>query len=450
MNRLRAGAGASLAACAFLMASMAGARAAEVAVVQGEDLVTLIHAGTLLATPGLSPLYHQTIVVRDGRIVDVRPGFLGSESVGGRARIVDLSKQFVLPGLMDVHMHMVSSFMGDRVHAAFIPDVELAYLGAKHAREMLLAGVTTVRDVGDNTGVSFFLRDAIARGDVPGPRIFAAGRLVSRTGGHGALAYVALGIPGHHSTAGCDGVESCRRVVRENVEAGSDLIKVTASGSASDASGEKDAVPMLFPDEMNAIVAAATQLGRAVAVHAHSTASINLALSAGVRSIEHGTYFDAESVRLFKKTGAYLVPTSFIGDLMLTDKRIKERNAPQDWERIAKVGQDQKNLPGRAWRAGIPMATGTDTGPGMPATATIRELEIFVEDGVPPAEAIKASTVNGAAVLGKSNLLGQIRVGYYADIIATPGDPLQSVSALRDLSFVMKAGEIFKSPVAEQ
>jgi imidazolonepropionase-like amidohydrolase len=207
---------------------------------------------------------------------------------------------------------------------------------------------------------------------------------------------------------------------------------------------------MLFPDEMSAIVAAATQLGRAVAVHAHSTASINLALSAGVRSIEHGTYFDAESVRLFKRTGAYLVPTSFIGDLMLTDQRIKERNSPQDWERIAKVGQDQKDLPGRAWRAGIPMATGTDTGPGMPVGATIRELEIFVEDGVPPSEAIKASTVNGAAVLGRSDRLGQIRPGYCADIIATSGNPLQSVSALRDLSFVMKAGEVFKSAVDAQ
>jgi imidazolonepropionase-like amidohydrolase len=408
-------------------------------------VVTLVHAGTLLVTPGSPPLVRQTIVVRADKIVEVRPGFVEAAAFAGPVRVVDLSKDFVLPGLMDVHMHIVSPFMGDRIHSAFIPDIELAFAGARHAREMLQAGITTIRDVGDNTGVSYFLRDAIARGDVPGPRIFAAGRLISRTGGHGAEAHVALGVAHPFTPGGCDGPESCRRVVRENIEAGSDLIKITASGSASEAWGEKDAVPMLFPDELAAMVAAATQLGRAVAVHAHSTASINMALRAGVRSIEHGTYFDAESARLFKQTGAYLDPTSFIGDLMLTDERIRERNLPEDWARISKSGQDQKEVAGRAWRAGITLVTGTDTGPGLPADAVIRELEIFVADGIPAAEALKAATVNGAALLGKAEVLGQLRAGYLADIIATPDSPLESVSGLRKVSFVMKDGVIYRS-----
>ena len=245
------------------------------------------------------------------------------------------------------------------------------------------------------------------------------------------------------------GVESCRRVVRENIGdgRGSDLIKFTGSGSASEPWGERDAPPTSFDDEVEAIVATARVLGRKVAVHAHSAASINQALRAGAWTIEHGTYFDNESVRLFRERKAYLVPTSFVGELMLEDPRIKARNTPEDWQRIKVVAQHQLENAGRGYRAGVALGVGTDSSSGLDPHNTMREIEIFVRDGIPVEDALKAATLNNAAIVGHSGDLGEVRSGYIADVVAMPASPLKDVRALRDIDFVMKDGKIVRNDV---
>ncbi len=274
--------------------------------------VTLIRAGTVITSPGEAPVNNQTIVIQDGRIVTVRPGFVDASAFQGPVTVLDLSDACVLPGLGEMHVHMASYIGKDKIAASLVPPARRALDAAHHAEQMLDAGITLARDVGDESGVgvTYHLRNAINDGMVRGPRLFVAGRILSRTGGHGIEAYYMGSVPKPEMVSGgCDGLESCRRVVRENVDAGSDLIKVTITGSASDEWGMANAAPTLFPDERQAITATARQLKRPVAVHAHSTAGINAALKAGVTTIEHGTYIDAESARLFKSTGAYLVPT---------------------------------------------------------------------------------------------------------------------------------------------
>ena len=405
----------------------------------------VIHAGHVLANPGEPAVGAHTVVVRDGRIVSVEAGFRPAGTYGSGARLVDLSDKYLLPGLIDLHMHL--AIIMDSDAATNASEARLALAAAGYARRLLDAGVTTVRDVGDNSGVTLALRDAIARGDVAGPRIVAAGRIISRTGGHGAKAPVAGDIP--YRPAGCDGVESCRRAVRENIERGSDWIKVTASGSGREAGGRADAPPILFEDEMQAVAAAAQQAGRPVAAHAHSTAAIKLALTQGVRTIEHGTYFDDESARLFRKRGAYLVPTAFIArfvrsklDMFAGGSDGKSGEELRAWADAGIAG------PGRAWRAGIPLGLGTDGGPSFEPTATADEIGLYVASGVPAAEAIRAATRNGAAVLGMQDSLGRILPGYLADLIAVDRDPATDVATLHEVGFVMKDGVIHRAPGA--
>jgi imidazolonepropionase-like amidohydrolase len=404
--------------------------------------VTVIHAGALLAVPGKPASGPSTIVVRGDKILLVTAGLKAAAEFGADSRLIDLSDKYVLPGLIDLHMHLAIMMNADSETVA--SEARLSLAAASYAARLLQAGVTTVRDTGDNTGVVFALRDSFAREELPGPRLFAAGRVVSRTGGHGAKHPA----PGElaFTPATCDGPESCRRVVRENVEQGSDWIKVTVSGSGREVTGQADSQPILFPDEMTAIAEAARQAGRPMAAHAHSTAAINLALESGVRTIEHGTYFDSRSVALFKSKGAFLVPTAFVADYVRskldmfaggTDGR--QTSDLEAWANAATAN------PGRAWRAGIPLGLGTDGGPSFEPDATAREVELYVKSGVPAAEAIKAATTNGAVILGMGEDLGKIAPGFLADLIAVDGDPVEDASRLRHVDFVMKAGIVRKS-----
>lgn len=408
----------------------------------GKPTTTVIHAGAVLAIPGEAPLGPQTIVVRDGRIVSVEAGLKPAANFATGSRLVDLSDKFLLPGLIDLHMHL--AIVMNAEPSSIDTEAGLTLTAAGYAGKLLDAGVTTVRDVGDNSGVTFALRDAFARGDLPGPRVFAAGRVISRTGGHGAKRAEPGDLP--YSPAACDGPESCRRAVRENVERGSDWIKVTVSGSGREASGRADAPPIIFPVEMTAVADAARQASRPIAAHAHGSAAINLALSAGARTIEHGTYFDDASVALFKHNGAFLVPTASVADFVRSQLGIfaggKDGRPNADlkaWTDAAVAG------PGRAWRAGIRLGLGTDGGPSFDATTTAREIELYVASGVPASEAIKAATSNGAEILGLGAELGRIRPGDLADLIAVNSNPLENVSHLRHVSFVMKEGVIFKN-----
>ena len=400
----------------------------------------VIHAGGLLADPGESPLREQTIVVNDGKISAVENGYQPLERYGADARLIDLKGRFVLPGLIDLHKHISMPLDEDALSLA--SEDRLALMTAAVAKAALNAGVTTLRDVGDNVGVTFAVRDAINAGVIEGPRIFAAGRIVSSTGGHGTTQeFQEIERP----LGGCDGPESCRRVVRENIEAGSDWIKMTVSGSGGAASGLADAEPIMLPEEVRAVTEAARRGLRPVAAHAHSTAAIKLALESGARTIEHGTYFDDACARLFKSKGAFLVPTAYVAEFVgkqvekfAADPRRLPPEALRRWTQAATAN------PGRAWRAGIRLGVGSDSGSRTDAHATAREIELFVASGVPAGDAIAAATVNNAEILDMQNRLGRIRPGYEADLIAVDSDPLVDVAKLHDVSFVMKGGAVVR------
>lgn len=400
--------------------------------------VVVIHAGGLLADPGEKPLREQTIVVSEGKISAVEHGYQPPERYGTDARLIDLKSRFVLPGLIDLHKHISMPLDEDAMTLA--SEDRLALMTAAVAKATLDAGVTTLRDVGDNVGVTFAVRDAINAGVIEGPRIFAAGRIVSSTGGHGTTKDF-QGI--EHPRGGCDGPESCRRVVRENIEAGSDWIKMTVSGSGGAASGLADAEPIMLPEEVRAVTEAARRGLRPVAAHAHSTAAIKLALESGARTIEHGTYFDDACARLFKSKGAFLVPTAYVAEFV--GKQVEKFSADpgrlppealRRWTQAATVN------PGRAWRAGIRLGVGSDSGSRNDSQATAREIELFIASGVPAGDALAAATVTNAEILNMQDRLGRIRPGYEADLIAVDSDPLLDAAKLHTVSFVMKAGVV--------
>ncbi|MGZ8362275.1 MAG: amidohydrolase family protein [Caulobacteraceae bacterium] len=412
-----------------------------------EKPVQVIHAGHVIATPGEPALGPQTVVVRDGKIVSLEPGFRPAAAYGANARLIDLTDKTLLPGLIDLHMHIAIIMNADPATAT--SEGRLALASASYLRQLLSAGVTTIRDIGDNTGVSYILRDAVAQGQIPGPRIFAAGRIVSRTGGHGAEKprngdFV-------FTPAGCDGPESCRRVVRQNIEDGSDWIKVAVSGSGREATGQAGSAPIMFPDEVQAVTDAARQANIPVAAHAQSTASINLALADGVRTIEHGAYFDDASVKLFKARGAFLVPTVFVADYVSTQiARFSGGPGGVAGDALRQWTEAARKAPGRAWRAGVPLGLGTDSGPSFGPDATAREIGLYVASGVPAAQAIKAATTTNAEILGLEKEVGKVQPGYRADLIAVAGDPNQDVGRLRFVSFVMKDGEVHPTLLIDQ
>lgn len=424
-----------------VVAGSACAQATEVSASPEPPPTLVIHAGGVLANPGEAPLGASTIAIRDGHIVAVDPGHKPAGDYGKNARSIDLSDKFVMPGLIDLHMHLSISMNADPITSASATRTALSSAG--YVARLLDAGVTTVRDVGDNGGTVFALRDAIARGELPGPRIFAAGRVISRTGGHGAKHAGPLELP--YTPAGCDDVGSCRRAVRENIEAGSDWIKLTVSGSGREAGGRKNAPAIMFDDEVKAAIAAAEQANRPVAAHAYSAVAVGSALNAGAKTIEHGTYVDSTSAGTFRANGAYLVPTAFVAEFVRSQSAMFAAAPGGDGAAALNAWADATMAnPGRAWRAGIPLGLGTDAGPSFDTDATVRELELYVASGVPASAALAAATINNADALGMATSLGRVRVGYLADLIAIDGDPAANLARLRKPVFVMKEGAVHR------
>lgn len=434
----------NLFAAASLLALISPAHAADYAVV---------HAGRLLAVPGGAVTQNQTVVVKDGRVERVAAGFLSAEAVGAGAddtvAVHDLKSMFVMPGLIDGHVHITSENNPQgRLQTVELSDADDAIVGAGFARKTLMAGFTTVRDVGAGSGDAIFaLRDGVARGDVPGPRIYASGSTISVTGGHGD------GTQGYrddiaealHSTGVCDGVAECRHAVREQVRRGADHIKLTATAGvlSNTAAGLEQ---QFFDDEMKAIMDTAHAMGRKVTAHAHGVNGINAALRAGVDSIEHGTYLDAESIRLFKRSGAYLVPTILAGVTVAEWAADPASHLlPPQRAKAAEVGPKMLAMAHRAHEGGVKIAFGTDTGVSRHGD-NAREFALLVEAGLTPMEAIRAATVAGADNLGKSDMLGSIAPGKYGDLVAVEGDPLTDIRELEDIDFVMKEGVVYKAP----
>ncbi len=393
-----------------------------------EPPLILLHAGALLSEPGKKPLREQTIIVEKDKVVAVESGYVDESVFPDRnVRIVDLKDDFVLPGLMDLHQHIGSN----AVAGGRIDDDELPLHTASHLRALLSWGFTTVRDAGGEVG--FAVRPAVEKGVIPGPRLYLAGNIVARTGGHGA---------------GCDSVETCRITVREHIQQGADVIKISASGGVRQDTGVKDAPTQFFPDELQTVVDTANQALRPVMAHAHSTKAINDALKAGVKTIEHGTYLDDESIRLFKRNDAVFVPTAAVSKFGVDIiSRNRARYSDEDWERILEISALMHDTPARAYKAGVKLGTGTDLGIGP--VSPLLELKVFVENGIPENEAIKAATINSAEAIGIADKAGKIAPGYWADIIAVKGDPLSDINALEETVFVMKGGVAYRSRLSD-
>lgn len=411
------------------------------AIAQQPEPVTAIHAGTLFAEPGKAPLKNTTIVVRGGKVEAVQPGFV---EVPG-AKIVDLRNATVLPGLIDMHVHLIG--LDDRFQARLQrvnrEDADDAFSGLVNARKTLMAGFTTVRDLGGEPRLIIPLRNAIASGEFAGPTIVSAGRMVSVSGGHGDARNglnrdVATTVRTNNL---CNGAEDCRRAVREQISAGADAIKFAATGGVlSNVAGGLN--QQMMEDEMRAIVQTAHSFGRKVAAHAHGVDGINAALRAGVDSIEHGTFTNEETFRLYKQAGAYYVPTLLAPAAALADGRRGALTAAQYEKAQLAAGNAQKSL-ARAVREGVKIAFGTDTGVSKHGD-NAQEFALMVEAGMSPEAAIRAATVGAADLLGQSDRIGTIETGKDADIIAVDGDPLTNVRLLENVGFVMKQGRVYK------
>ncbi len=401
----------------------------------------IIHAGRLLADPAGGPKSRQSIRISGDRIAAVADGFIDPPD---GAQVIDLKDQFVLPGLIDCHVHLTSQ-LGPGQRLRFVEDSnpKVGLDGAWRAGLTLAAGFTTVRDLGARQPeVIYALRDAVAEGKVPGPRILCVGSILSPTGGHGqTYGYRQDVCMCVQSTIGvCDGVDGCRRAVRAQVAQGADAIKFAATGGVL--SNVRAGVDQQFTtDEIASIIETAHTLGRRVSAHAHGTAGINAALSAGVDSIEHGSFLDDASIALFLKHNAFHTPTIIAGMTVLGMAQAGGGVlTPAQAEKALVVGENIKAALGRSYRAGVRISFGTDMGVG-PHGENAREFAYMVEAGMPPAAAIKAATVTAAELLDISDLAGTIAVGKSADIIAVAGDPLTDVTELERVKFVMARGQ---------
>jgi imidazolonepropionase-like amidohydrolase len=409
--------------------------------VSAEQPTKFVQVGRLLADPASGRvLRDKTLVIRGNQVVEIRDGFVGEGDV------VDLRSAFVLPGLIDSHVHLTGeSSPTSRLDGVTQSDATQAMVGARYARRTLNAGFTTVADLGASNEAIFALRDAIRLGDVPGPRIIASGSAVSVHGGHGDVNGYRDDILHLLSPESiCSGPEDCRRAVRMQVRSGADIIKITATGGvlSNTAAG---LAQQFTEDELASIVEVAHRMGRQVTAHAHGVDGINAFLKAGGDSIEHGTYLDDASIQLFKQHNAWLVPTLMAGDFVARIASSPDNFfTPAQTAKALEAGPKMLDMAARAHRGGVRIAFGTDTGVSAHGD-NAQEFALLVRAGLTPLEAIQAATVGAAEHLRIQNEAGRLAPGMPADLVAVSGDPLTDVTELERVRFVMKGGQVFRA-----
>ncbi|MFY9742922.1 MAG: amidohydrolase family protein [Candidatus Sulfotelmatobacter sp.] len=397
-----------------------------------------IRAGHVLDVKTGKLLSDQTIIIEDGKIAGMGPS--AGMKVPAGAPMIDLPHATVLPGLIDAHVHLtMDPKFGYEELGISVPRQTLT--GAKNARITLQAGFTTVRNVAADGYSDVALRDAINAGDVPGPRMLVSGPPLGITGGHAdenllPFAYHAK------SESICDSPWACRAQVRENIKYGADLIKIMASGGVL-SKGDDPQASQFTLEEMKAIVDEAHRLGRKVAAHAHGAQAILWASEAGVDSIEHGSYIDDAGIAEMKKDGTYLVPTLYLGDWMLDNAGLTHLPDFLLVKAKAVIPAARKNI-AHAFASGVKVAFGTDAAV-YPHGLNAHEFAVMVKLGLTPLQAIQASTINAADLLGWSGKVGTLQPGAWGDVIAVDGDPLQDVTILQNVKFVMKGGEVVKN-----
>jgi imidazolonepropionase-like amidohydrolase len=397
-----------------------------------------LHAGHLLDVKTGKLLPDQTLVIEDGRIIGA--GATAEAKIPADAVRIDLPNATVLPGLIDAHTHLTMDPKFGYEQLA-ISVTRQGLIGARNARLTLLAGFTTVRNVGADGYSDVALRDAINAGDVPGPRMLVSGPALGITGGHCDNNM----LPFEYHAVGdgvADGISAVQHKVRENIKYGADLIKVCATGGVLSL-GDNPQASQYTLEEMKAIVADAHRLGRKVAAHAHGAEGIRWAAEAGVDSIEHGSYIDDAGIAAMKEHGTYLVPTLYLGDWMIDNAGLTRLPLPLLAKAQEVIPAARKNI-AHAFASGVKVAFGTDAAV-YPHGLNAHEFAVMVRLGLTPLQAIQAATVNAADLLGWSGKVGSLETGAWADIVAVDGDPLKDVTTLERVKFVMKGGEVVKN-----
>lgn len=403
---------------------------------------TLIHAGKLVDVRTNKILTEQTIVVENDKIVSVVPGY---QSASSTDKTIDLKSSTVMPGLMDMHVHIEGETSPTRYMDRFRNnEADVAFTSIEMARRTVMAGFTTVRDLG-GSGVNIALRDAINSGKVTGPRIYTSGKSIAPTGGHAdptnGVKRDLMGDPGPDQGV-INGPYDARKAVRQQVKYGADLIKVTATGGVLSVARDGSA-PQFAQDELDAIVQTAKDFGIMVAAHAHGDEGMQRAIKAGVSSIEHGTMMSDETMELMKKHGTYYVPTIVAGMSAAAFAEIPGYYPDVVVEKAKRIGPHIQATFKRAYAKGVKIAFGTDAGV-FPHGDNYREFIYMTEAGMPNLETIQSATLSTAVFLGVEDKLGTLEAGKLADIIAVDGDPSKDISVMKDVIFVMKEGKILK------
>ncbi|MFQ5674827.1 MAG: amidohydrolase family protein [bacterium] len=403
---------------------------------------TILHCGKLIDGKSNRARSEVSIVVSNDKIIDIRDGYINGRDGD---TIIDLKNQSVMPGLMDMHVHLSGELSPKSYSENFYMNPEdYAYRSVPYAKRTLLAGFTTVRDLGGEVNTA--LRNAIKKGYVIGPRIFSAGKSLATTGGHAdptnSLNRKLMGNPGPKEGV-VNGLEDARKAVRQRYKNGADEIKITATGGVLSVakSGQN---PQFTEEEIRAIVETAKDYNMHVAAHAHGAEGMKRAIRGGVRSIEHGTLMDDEAIELFKKYGTYYVPTILAGATVAERAKIDGYFPALVRPKAAAIGPQIQQTFSRAYKAGVKIAFGTDSGVSHHGD-NAREFVLMVEAGMPAMEAIQSATRVPAELLGIEDELGTLETGKIADIVAVPGDPLQDISVMTKVAFVMKEGKIYKN-----
>ena len=403
---------------------------------------TILHCGTIIDGKSNKAQSEMSIVVEGNKIVSVEKGYI---SANNGEQIIDLKSKTVMPGLMDMHVHIEGETSPTRYVDGFrMNEADVALRATKYAKTTLMAGFTVVRDMG-GSGVNVSLRDAINKGYVAGPRIFTAEKAIGTTGGHAdptnGVREELKGDPGPKEGV-INGADEARKAVRQRYKNGADVIKITATGGvlsvAKDGSG-----PQFTIEELTAIVETAKDYGMLTAAHAHGVEGMKRAVIAGINTIEHGTMMNDEIMQLMKEKGTYYVPTISAGKYVAEKAKIPGYYPDLVTPKALEIGPKIQGTFAKAYKAGVNIAFGTDAAV-FPHGENGKEFGYMVEAGMPAMEAIKSATMTNAALLGISDKLGSIEAGKLADIIATDENPLEEIKTMHTVSFVMKDGKVYK------
>ena len=405
---------------------------------------TLIYCGTLIDGSSDKAQKEVTVVINGKQILEIVKGY---KEAGSEDQVIDLKNSTVLPGFIDLHVHIEGETSRGRYLDRFTKNpADVAFNSTIYARRTLMAGFTTVRDVG-GSGVNISLRDAINRGIIVGPRIFTAGKGIGTTGGHAdptnGFKASLMGDPGPAEGV-INGPDEARKAVRQRYKNGADVIKITATGGVVSLARDGKR-PQFTSEELRAIVETANDYGMITAAHAHGAEGMKRAVEAGITTIEHGTFMDEEVMDLMIKMGTYYVPTISAGRY-IADKAKEDKNyyPPQVAAKALEIGPKIQGTFEKAYKRGVKIAFGTDAAV-YPHGQNAKEFGYMVESGMPPMEAIQSATSVASTVLRMQDKFGTVEAGKMADIIAVPGDPLKDISVLENVQFVMKEGEIFKN-----